>query len=266
MKLKSLQVLSFYYLIYFGIVTTAVALGRDYFVERLALSLVVAGTFFLAPLLMILIAELKPSFAKWLRVSFFQFFRVNTFIQFSFVILVLFGSLFVYNYVSFGFSGQQIFLNVFFVNLILLFFVSLLLAKRIQVSEPQALLIQKIGTPEVYLYRDGVLRHIPDPPTLQLLGHSFADIHTISEKEFQKYKSRPPLESVSTGRLVQAIGKAEVYIIVGDEKLHVPDLNTLIAVQQLNAQAGGKRLIDNLPAAEVDKWPTGKPLRSVIQP
>ena len=110
-----------------------------------------------------------------------------------------------------------------------------------------------------------MLRHIPDPPTLLLLGHSFRDVQKVPEKEFGSYTIRQKLESVSYGRLIQAVGRPEVYIIIGEEKHHVPDPNTLNSIQQLNAQIQGKRIVDVLPESEVDRWPTGRPLLSVIQ-
>jgi hypothetical protein len=261
---KNLPILSFYYLIYFGIGTTAVSLVREYFLEHLSASLSVGIVLFLAPLLVFFIAKIKPSFAKWLRISFFTYFRVSTLTKISFVILILFCGIFVYNYISFGFSGEQIFLNVFFLNLIVLFFISLVLTKRFQIREPVALLIRKDGTPEVYLFRNSILRHIPDPPTLQLLGYSFLDVQVISDNEFQKYKRGGPLESVATANLIQANGKPEVYIIIGEEKHHVPDPNTLITIQMLNKQVGGNRLTQVVHESEVNRWPTGQPLLSVI--
>ena len=265
MKLKSLPILNFYYLIYFGIVTTAVTISREYLLQHLTISLAVAVTFFFAPFIIILLAELTPSFAKWLRVSFFGYFRVSTFASLSFTVLTLFSGSFIYNYFSFGFSGEQVFLNVFFLNLILLFFISLVLTKRFQIKDPAGLLIQKVDAPEVYLYRNGVLRHIPDPPTLRLLGYSFADVQIVSEMEFAKYTVRPALESVATGRLIQAKDKPVVYIIIGEEKHHVPDPDTAMFLSSLNYRLQGQRVTETLDQSEVDKWPTGNPLISIIR-
>jgi len=265
MKLRSLPLLSFYYEIYFGIVATIVTLARDYLLKNLRTSLIVGLLFFLAPFIIVLIAHMRPAFSKWLRVSLFIYFRVSTFAKASFVILIIFSVLFIYNYIVFGASGKQTFLNVFFINLILLFFITLVLSDRFQIRDPLGLLIRQIGHPEVHLYKDGALHHIPDPPTLQLLGYSFNDINVIPAKEFQKYTIRPALESVIVGRLVRAENKPEVYIIIGGEKKHVPDPTTLNVIQQLNSQAGHTRAIEILSQAEVEQWPTGKPLVSLIQ-
>ena len=265
MKLRSLPLLSFYYMIYFSIVTTIITLARDYLLKNLRISLIVCLLFFLAPFIIVLIAHMRPAFSKWLRVSLFIYFRVSTFAKASFVILIIFSVLFIYNYIVFGVSGKQTFLNVFLINLMLLFFITLVLSNRFQISDPLGLLIQQIGHPEVYLYKDGALRHIPDPPTLQLLGYSFNDINVISAQEFQKYATKPALESVVTGRLVRAKNKPEVYIIIGGEKRHVPDPTTLNVIQQLNSQAGQTRAIEILSQSEVEQWPTGKPMVSLIQ-
>jgi hypothetical protein len=265
MKLRSLPLLSFYYVIYFGIVTTIVTLARDYLLKNLRTSLIVGLLFFLAPFIIVLIAHMRPAFSKWLRVSLFIYFRVSTFAKASFAILIIFSVLFIYNYIVFGVSGEQTFLNVFLINLILLFFITLVFSNRFQISDPLGLLIQQIGHPEVYLYKDGALHHIPDPPTLQLLGYSFNDVNVISAQEFQKYTIRPALESIVTGRLVRAKNKPEVYIIIGGEKRHVPDPATLNVIQQLSLEAGHTRAIEILSQGEVEQWPTGKPLVSLIQ-
>ena len=194
MNRRSLPVLSFYYLIYFGIITTIVTLIRDDVLKHMRISLIIGLFLFFVPFLILALAYLAPSFAKWLRVALFSYFRVTTFAKVSFAALTFFSGLFIYNYIVFGVSGQQIFLNLFFINLILLFFITLVLSNRFQIRDPAGLLIQQAGKPEVYLYRDGVLRHIPDPPTLQLLGYSFDDISVISENEFHKYTIRPALE------------------------------------------------------------------------
>jgi hypothetical protein len=265
MKLRSLPLLTFYYLIYFGIVTTIVTLARDYLLKNLLTSLTVGLLFFLAPFIIVLIAYMRPAFSKWLRVSLFIYFRVSTFAKASFAILTIFCVLFIYNYIAFGISGEQTFLNVFLINLILLFLITLVLSDRFQIKDPLGLLIRQKGHPEVYLYKDGVLHHIPDPPTLQLLGYSFNDVNVISVEEFQRYTLRPPLESVVKGRLVRAQDKREVYIIIGGEKRHVPDPTTLNVIQQLNSEAGHSRTIEILSQGEVEQWPTGKPLVSLIQ-
>ena len=265
MKLRSLPLLSFYYVIYFGIIATIVTLARDYLLKNLRASLIVGLLFFLSPFVILLLAQMRPAFSKWLRVSLFIYFRVSTFAKASVAILTIFSVLFIYNYIVFGTSGEQIFLNVFLINLILLFFITLVLSDRFQIRDPLGLLIRQKGYHQVYLYKNGVLHHIPDPPTLQLLGYSFNDVNIISAQEFQKYTVRPALESVMTGRLVRANNKPEVYIIIGGEKRHIPDPTTLSVIQQLNSQAGQTRTIEILSQAEVEQWPTGKPLVSLIQ-
>jgi hypothetical protein len=64
---------------------------------------------------------------------------------------------------------------------------------------------------------------------------------------------------------MQAQNKPEVYIIIGGEKRHVPDPTTLNVIQQLNSEAGHSRTIEVLSQGEVEQWPTGRPLVSLIQ-
>jgi hypothetical protein len=180
------------------------------------------------------------------------------------VVILLFIGLLIYNYLSFGISPEQIFLNVFFLNIVFLFFLVTVLTNRLQIREPNALLIRREGTPEVYLYRNGLLRHLPDPPTLQLLGYSFSDVQVISISEFNNYKIGARFESVATARTVRAVGRPEVYIIIGEEKHHVPDTNTMIVLQMLNKQVQGNRVSEEIPETELNAWPTGQPIKSVI--
>jgi hypothetical protein len=264
MRFQSLPLLALYYLIYFGIVTAVVGLARDYLLRNLRTSLIVGLIFFLVPLIILLIAHFRPAFSRWLRVSLFTYFRVSTFAKVSFAILIIFSVLFIYNYIVYGGSGGQTFLNVFLINLILLFFIALLLGGRFQINDPLGLLIQQDGHPEVFLYRDGGLHHIPDPATLQFLGYSFNDVSVISPQEFQQYSIRPPLEGVTTGRLVRANNRPEVYIIIGGERRHVPDPSTLYVIQLLRSQAGNTRPVEVLPEGQVEQWPIGNPLASSI--
>ena len=264
MRQRWLPLLSFYYPIYFGIVGTIVGLARDYLLRNLYISLIFGLLFFLLPWIILLIAHMKPAFSRWLRVSLFIYFRVSTFAKASFAILIILSVLFIYNYVVYGDSGRQIFLNIFLINLILLFFIALLLSGRFQINDPLGLLIRQDGHPEVYLYRDGALHHIPDPPTLQLLGYSFNDINVISPQEFRQYRIRPALESVTTCRLVRANNRPEVYIIIGGERRHVPDEFTLYIIRLLRSQAGNTQPVEILPEGQVEQWPTGTPLMGSI--
>lgn len=260
MRLRRLPLLSFYYLIYFGIVATIVQLARDYLLKNIWVSLIVGLLFFLAPLIILLIAHMRPAFSRWLRVSLFIYFRVSTFAKASFAILIIFCVLFIYNYIVYSDNGRQTLLDVFCINLILLFFIALVLSGRFQINDPLGLLIRQDGHPEVYLYRDGALHHIPDLSTLQLLGYSFNDVSVISPQEFRQYSIRPPLESVTTARLVRANNRSEVYIIIGGERRHVPDPITLGLIQILRSQAGNTRPIEVLPEGQVEQWPIGNPL------
>jgi hypothetical protein len=264
MRLQRLPFLSLYYLIYFGIVATIIQLARDYLLKNLCTSIIIGLLVFLLPLIILLIAHMKPAFSKWLRVSLFIYFRVSTFAKASFAILIIFSVLFIYSYIVYGDSGRQTSLNLFLINLMLLFFIALLLSGRFQINDPVGLLIRQHGHHEVYLYRDRGLHHIPDPDTLQLLGYSFNDVSVISPQEFRQYSIRPPLESVRTARLVRASNRREVYIIIGGERRHVPDPGTLYVIQILRQQAGNTQPVEILPEGQVEQWPIGIPLGSSI--
>jgi hypothetical protein len=83
------------------------------------------------------------------------------------------------------YEGEQIFLNVLVLNVFFLYLFGLLISGRFQIKQPPAILIRQKGRGEVHLYKSGTIRHIPDPPTLGLLGYSWGDIADISELEFK---------------------------------------------------------------------------------
>jgi hypothetical protein len=247
-------------MMYFGIVGIIVGLARDDLLKHRLISLILGLVFFLVPLVSLLVAHMKPAFSKWLRVLLFLYFRVSIFAKVSFAFLICFSALFIHNYLVFGESGQQAFVNVFLINLILLFFITLLLSGRFQIHDPRGLLIRQDGHPEVYLYRNGGLQHIPDPDTLHFLGYTFNDVSVISQQEFHQYSIRPPLDNIRTCMLVRANNRPEVYAIIGGERRHVPNLNTLYAIQLLRQQAGNTQNIEVLPEDQVAQWPIGDPL------
>lgn len=252
------QRLSLYYLIFFGILS----FFKNSLIKNLQTTLIVGLIVFLIifPWIIILIADKKPAFSKWLRVSLFFTLRVSTFAKTSFIILIFLCFLLIYNYSFSNVSINQILVYLLFINLILLFFITLLLNGRFHINDRLGLLIRQIRTLEIYLYKDGALRHIPDPPTLQLLGYSFSDVNDISSDEFSKYIQKPALESISSGRLVRANNQYEVYIILDGEKRHVPDPLTLLAIQQYKSKEGQNNKVEILSEDDVSKWPTGKPL------
>ena len=125
------------------------------------------------------------------------------------------------------------------------------------------MLIRKIGDNKVYRYRNSELKHIPDPPTLRLLGFHFADVQDISKKEFRQYTIRPPLDSVLKGKLIKGKEEPHVYIIIGEEKRHVPDLHTLQYILYLGQRSSDE--IETLEEDVVASWPTGKPLSTILQ-
>ena len=132
-----------------------------------------------------IIAKLAPSFAKWLRVFFFSIFRVGAFVKLSLIILILFSAFFFYNYISFGFNGEQIFLNVFFLNLILLFLITLILTKRLQIHWNHThCSFRKLILPRYIYIAIACYVTFPIPRLSYCSGHSFRDVQKVPEKEF----------------------------------------------------------------------------------
>ena len=246
--------------IWLSIVVIALMIDKDYFLNNKTIYILVNAAILTIPLLVVLIANQTPALAKWIRIFVFNTFSVKTFASASLIVLLVFTGSFVYNMlVMNSFMVEQIFLNVLVLDLVFLFFISLTLTGRFQINDPKGLLLKAESQEEIYLYKDSELRHIPDPPTLRFLGFSFNDVQSVSTQEFSKYTIRPQLESVVTGKIIQGDKKPEIYMIMGDEKRHIPDPYTLQYILQL-----GKRDVSTLPEIDVAKWPTGTPLRTIL--
>ena len=146
---------------------------------------------------------------------------------------------------------EEILANVLVLNLVLVALLIFVLADRLQFKDPGALLIRRMGDPKVYLYEHGVIRHIPDPATLVVLGYSFDDVAEVRDEEFRAYAHRPPIESVTTARLVRAFEdeSGAVWMILGDDRRHVPDPYTLQFIQQLN-----RRDVEILSKEDLSSW------------
>jgi len=246
--------------IWLAIAEIAVSVDRDYFVQNWSTYKWFVTAVFIFPFLLFGLSIWQGSVAKRLRLLTFSIFRVEVFVLVSLFVLVLFTMLFLQNLFRHTFQGEQIFLNVLLLNLIFIFFLALILADKFQIKQPSALLIRRQGHTKVYLYRDGVIRHIPDPPTLRLLGYSFGDVVDVSDTEFKVYVQRPAIESVTTARLVQVEdGPGEVWTIFGDTRKYVPDLHTLKFILQLR-----ERSIEAVTEDKLNAWEESSPLVSVL--
>jgi hypothetical protein len=254
-----------FYGVYLQIILAAVAIvvtlvGRDVLVQNWPVSAAIALVVLLVPCLVFGIASFRGAFAKWLRLMAFSVFKVEKFAGVALLVLVLFSFLFLFNLLfRNAYMGEQIFLNVFLLNLLFVFFLALVVGGKFQIAQPSALLIRNNGQPAVYLYQDGVIRHIPDRSTFRLLGYSFDDVVAVNDKEFVAYTQRPPIDSVSEARLVKTEKSREVWIIFGDVRKHIPDAPTLEFLQKLN-----RRSVDAVSEDKLQAWVEAKPLTSIL--
>ena len=246
--------------IFLGTAEVALSANRDYFVQNWSSYRWIVGAILLLPFLLFALSIWQGGVAKWFRLFIFSVFRVEIFAVFGLVILTLFTITFLRNLLLHFFQGEQIFLNVLFLNLFFMFFLSLVLANKFQVKQPSALLIRKKGDPRVYLFENGVIRHIPDRPTLRLLGYSFDEVVEVGEKEFSAYTQRPAIESASTARLVQVEDEAgKIWMIFADTRKWVPDSYTLHFILQLK-----ERPIETVTKDKFAAWKEISPLISLL--
>lgn len=262
--MKAKGFLSFYG-VYFQIILTTVGImtpivGQDVFAQNWFVSAAIVSGILLLPFIVVGIASFRGSFAKWLRLMVFSVFKVETFAGVGLASLVLFSFLFLYNlFFRNAYVGEQIFLNVFLLNLLFVFFLALVVRGKFQLVQPSALLIKNNGHSAVYLYQDGVLRHIPDHVTSRLLGYSFDDAVTVNDKEFKAYPQRPPIDSISEARFVKTEESREVWVIFGDVRKRIPDETTLEFLQKLK-----RRSIDVVSEDVLQAWVETKPLTSIL--
>lgn len=263
MSTKSfLLFLGFYYPIWLQIIQIFLTINKQYFLENLKLSAGIGISITLAPFIILVATKIRPSFAKWLRVFLFRTFRVKTFCYVGLVVIILFNVSFILSRFGASFGTKHIIANVFAINLLFLLFIALVIAGRFQIRDPNGLLIKRASPQHhhIYLYEDGKLRHIPDPPTLVLLGYSFSDVQEVSEKEFRKYDVIRAIESVTTAQLIRDPSTTAVYVIHEGKKRHVPDQDTLNFILQ-RGPAG----LQVQPASDNQlRLPTGKPLARFI--
>jgi hypothetical protein len=77
----------------------------------------------------------------------------------------------------------------------------------------------------MYLYSNNELRHIPDPPTFDLLGLSWASAIDITNKDLSSYKISTPITSLKEMKLYRYRGN--VYGLVNEKLKHIPNVATL---------------------------------------
>lgn len=109
-------------------------------------------------------------------------------------------------------------INIISLNLLIFF-------EKLSNTDSKELILHDTSTGKMYLYSGNRVRHIPDPPTFDLLGFSWAEAIDIKNSELSSYQILPPITSLKDMRLFEYRGR--VYGLVNDKLKHVPDPPTL---------------------------------------
>ena len=207
----------------------ALEVDHDYFAKVLDNYWWIALAVLFLPLLVLALSIGQGVVAKWVRLLSFMLFRADVFALAGLIVLIPLTVLLIRETIMHASQGGLWSLNILIVDLFFMFLLGLVLAGRFQVRQPSALLLRKHGDDKIYLYQDRVIEHIPDPPTLMLLGYSFDEVVEVSEREFEAYTPGVVIESVRTARLLHLEGNQSktVWMICGDEKRAIPDPVTL---------------------------------------
>ena len=84
-------------------------------------------------------------------------------------------------------------------------------------------LYQVPGDPTVYVVQDNMLRGIPDPETLGLMGYTFAQVHSINTQELASLKKGTILPVRTQNSTLQVMGKTEIYMMDKGIRRLTPD-------------------------------------------
>lgn len=101
----------------------------------------------------------------------------------------------------------------------------LLISGKVENSDAHTLLFKTPTSPNVYLYKNNTLRHIPDPETFNLLGLRWSDVVLISDKELNTYKMSTPITSILEMQLIRY--KGIVYGVTNDKIRVIPGESSL---------------------------------------
>ncbi len=188
----------------------------------------------LVPFLCLYVFLSWGSVKKWMRILGFRITRIHTLARLA---ATFFTLMLVYFISVEGFEHILADLSLLYIAALNWFFAvfSLLLnVAKIKIRQAPALLIRNfdLGDEKIYLYQKGVIRHIPDPDTLLLLGYSFVDVVNIPQDEFDAYNKRSDIESVRTATFVRDQNDI-VWYTTHDEKKRVPDQITLRYIRKL---------------------------------
>jgi hypothetical protein len=134
------------------------------------------------------------------------------------IIIVVGMIFFEYDKVDLKIAFLSFGINLIGINLLIL------TGKLMSANDNDSLLRTPDG--KVFQRFKNTVRHIPDPPTFELLGYNPADIIDISQKQLASYKIISPITRLRDMKLVQTPnGKA--FAIVNDKLKHIPDPLTL---------------------------------------
>ncbi|QDT24603.1 hypothetical protein [Gimesia chilikensis] len=117
-------------------------------------------------------------------------------------------------------------------------------------NDLNGLRVQLPGNPAIYLIDEGCKRHIPNPSTFDNL---FRDWSFTQDLDIDEIQTGSPISDGAI--LAQGKGRAEVYLIDGGMKRHVPS-------PQLMDRYNFRWPTDRIDVALIDAIPTGRPIEA----
>lgn len=117
-------------------------------------------------------------------------------------------------------------------------------------------LIKLEGNPHLYLREDNVIRYIPDRTTRTLLGYTYENVQTVSEKNFRDFVQGEKLPSIKKAQLL--IYNDAIYVLLENKLHHIPDSKTHHFIKQYN-----KNIERRILKSEFEKYKIDKPLKKI---
>ena len=120
----------------------------------------------------------------------------------------------------------------------------LIFTGKIESNDTKEILLHDINTGKIYLLKKNRLKHIPDPPTFNLLGYDWGSPIKVKSEELSIYKKEAPITSIKEMKLINH--KGTIYGLVNDKLKHIPEEYTLnyILSQRENRNIASKENID----------------------
>ena len=140
----------------------------------------------------------SPSFNRFIRKFRFYIFKTKNIAAFFIfqIIVTLIVLIFKAPTVNLKFILVSFGINLLGLNL-------LILIGKISNTDIKELVFHNPTNGAMYLYSNNELRHIPDPPTFDLLGLSWSDAIDITKKDLDSYKISAPITSLSDMKLLR---------------------------------------------------------------